>query len=475
MEDNKELVFENSRLKKANTELEGQLEVFKKQIKELQTENENYRNTLAKIPPELVDKEFRPDLQPRSLRFKMATVLYIDVHGLKAIAEAEDSRKKIDQLDQIFIHFDSIAKKHKLQKIRTLGDSYMIAGGVPQKNITNPLDVVLAALEMTHYVEQMETELDVDNPPYWQFKFGIHTGPVTATVRGKKKISYDLTGEAVNISTRMAASSETGHITASDMTHVLVQGYFNCKQTGSIPGRYHGTYELWRIKRIKPGYSEDRKVGLFPNKIFKTRYLLRQFTDLQEVILDKLTKELPTYLYYHDVRHTIDVVNQAELIGIGEGVDDESILLLKTAALFHDVGHTVGYDNHEFFGTEIAREMLPKYNYDKEQIDMICEIIMATQMPPDPKTRLQKIMCDSDLDYLGRRDFIGVSDTLYKELKEQDKIGSLNDWNKLQVKFLGVHSFYTDTSKKLREVNKQAQIDRIKDLIVDDEEEPKVK
>jgi hypothetical protein len=196
--------------------------------------------------------------------------------------------------------------------------------------------------------------------------------------------------------------------------------------------------------------------------------LLRQFTDLQEIILDKLTKELPSFLYYHDVRHTIDVVNQAELIGIGEGVDDESILLLKTAALFHDVGHIVGYDNHEFFGTEIAREMLPNYKYGQDQIDLICEVIMATKMPPNPQTLLQKIICDSDLDYLGRRDFIGVSDTLYKELKEQNKIGTLNDWNKLQVKFLEVHHFYTETSRRLREVNKQSQIDRIQALIIDD-------
>lgn len=464
----KELVFENSKLKKVNTELEGEIEVLNKRLLALQKEVENYKNTLAKLPPELVDKEFRPDLQARSLRFKMATVLYIDVQGFKEIAEKEDSREKIDQLDHIYYEFDQIAEKHKIQKIRTLGDAYMCAGGVPVKNITNPLDVVLAALEMKAFIEKMREEHSNGDGPYWQFKFGLHTGPVTANVRGKKKISYDITGEPVTIATRMAAAAEMDQIYVSDMTHVLVQGYFTCKEAGSIPARYQGHLEMYRIKRIKPAYSEDRKSGLYPNRIFQTRYLLRQFTDLQEVILDKLTKELPSYLYYHDVRHTIDVVNQAELIGIGEGVDDESILLLKTAALFHDVGHTIGYDNHEYFGTQIARDMLKEYNYTDEQIDTICEVIMATKMPPNPQTLLQKIICDSDLDYLGRRDFIGVSDTLYKELKEQNKIGSLNDWNKLQVKFLESHHFYTDTSKRLREVNKQNQIDRIQELIVED-------
>lgn len=466
MGDDKDLIYENSALRKAKNELEGQILVLNRQIIDLQKEVDNYKNTLAKIPPELVDKEFRPDFQARSLRFKMATVLYIDIHGFKEIIAEADSREKIDQLDQILVEFDAITEKHKIQKIRTVGDSYMCAGGVPVKNITNPIDVVLAAMEMKDHIEKMRAKNG--EVAFWDFKLGIHTGPVTATVRGKKKISYDLTGEAVNIATRLASACEQGQIIISDMTHVLVQGYFVCKFHSKVPARYQGFLELYHVNRIKPAYSEDRKTGLYPNKIFNIRYLLRQFTDLQEVILDKLTKELPSYLYYHDVRHTIDVVNQAELIGIGEGVDDESILLLKTAALFHDLGHVVGYDNHEYFGTQIAREMLPNYKYSEDQIDLICDIIMATQMPPKPVTLLQKIICDSDLDYLGRRDFIGVSDTLYKELKEQNKIGTLNDWNKLQVKFLEVHQFYTATSQNLRAVNKKSQIERIKELIVED-------
>jgi len=468
MEDHKELIFEISQLKKDKTELVSENKVLKKQVHDLQREVENYKNTLAKLPPELVEKEYRPDTETRSLRFKMATVLYIDIHGFKEIAATKDSREYIDQLDQIYFEFDQIAKRHKILKIRTLGDSYMCAGGVPEKNITNPLDVVLAALEMKAYTEKYKIEVDNGDGVFWEFKFGIHTGPVTANIRGKKKISYDLTGEPVTIATRLAAAGEVCDLIISDMTHVLVQGYFVCKEIGSIPARYQGNIEMFKIKRIKPAFSEDRKTGLYPNSIFKTRYLLRQFTDLQEVILDRLTVELPSFLYYHDVRHTIDVVNQAEIIGIGEGVDDESILLLKTAALYHDLGHVVGYDNHEFFGTQIAKEMLPKYNYDDDLIDKICEVIMATKMPPDPQTLLQKIICDSDLDYLGRKDFIAVSDTLYKELHEQNKIGSLNDWNKLQVKFLEIHHFYTNTSKSLREVNKQHQIGRIQELIVDD-------
>jgi len=156
-----------------------------------------------------------------------------------------------------------------------------------------------------------------------------------------------------------------------------------------------------------------------------------------------------------------------ELIGWAEGCSDEEILLLKSAALFHDAGHTVAYDNHEHYGTLLAREMLPGFGYTPGQIERICSLIMATQLPPKPKDLLENIMCDSDLDYLGRSDFIPVSNTLFEELKAQNKMKSLNEWNKLQVKFISGHQYFTETARSLREVNKQLQIDRIQSLITD--------
>jgi len=165
------------------------------------------------------------------------------------------------------------------------------------------------------------------------------------------------------------------------------------------------------------------------------------------------------------MKHTIDVVTQAELIGWGEGVTDEEILLLKTAALFHDTGQIHGSKDHEENSCKIAREFLVEYSYSPDHIDRICDIIMATKLPPSPKDLLQMIICDSDLDYLGRSDFIPVSNTLYKELHEQGIIGSINEWNKIQVKFLTSHHFFTNTAKALREVNKKEQVERIMNLI----------
>jgi adenylate cyclase len=126
----------------------------------------------------------------------------------------------------------------------------------------------------------------------------------------------------------------------------------------------------------------------------------------------------------------------------------------------------MSYDDHEYHSALLARQLLPGFNYTKEQIEEICQIIMATKMPPEPKNLLEKIICDADLDYLGRMDFIPVSHTLYEELKLRDKIRSRNEWYKMQLTFISNHQYFTHTAGKLREVNKQMQINRIKQMIL---------
>ena len=457
-------------LLKENKELSEQITDLNKENQKLRDTKEHYEQILAQIPAEAIPKDVKPSVKKRHLRFKMATVLYIDIQGFHEIARQKGSSKVIDELDEIFFAFDEVVHKHNIQKIKTIGDTYMCAGGVPVKNITNPVDVVLAAMEMREYLKSLKIRYENNGRQFWALKMGIHTGSVTATVHGKKKLSYDIKGDTVNIASRIASAGETGQINMSIMTNELVKEFFSCEYNGKIPVKYQGVMEVYKLKRLKPAFAEDRKTGVVPSEIFNTKYKLRQFTDLQEFILDKLEKELPGDLHYHNVKHTIDVVNQVELIGYGEGVDDHSILLLKTAGLFHDAGHTINYDDHEYYGTQIARRILPSYNYNEKEIERISGLIMSTKLPPQPRDLLERIMCDSDLDYLGRSDFIPVSNTLYEEMRAQGKIDSINEWNKIQLKFLSSHQFFTETANKLREVNKQKQIERIKKLIVDEVE-----
>ena len=463
-----ELIYKNSRLEQELSQAKQQIDELKAAYDKALGEIDRLEGIIAVLPKDVLPQDITIDTETgaRLLRFKMATVMYVDMRGYKTNSNEPRTQSGVDELDQIIIHFAEIAAQHNLQIIKTIGDAFMCVGGIPEKNITNPVDVVMSAMEMVRYTKQLRTTCGDDNK-FWELRIGIHTGPVIATVSGKKKFSYDIKGETVNIATRMAAAAEHDKINVSVYTYELVREYFVTDYNGVTPVKYHGDLEMYYVRRLRPALSVNKKVGEFPNDIFKIKYALRQFTDLQEAILDKLERELPKTLHYHNYKHTIDVVNQAELIGLGEGLDDSDILILKTAALFHDSGHIIGYENHEFYSTQFAREILPKWHYNEEQIEKICTIIMATKLPPNPHNLLEKVICDADLDYLGRSDFIPISNSLYDELKAQGKDIDINTWNKNQVKFLSSHQYFTNTAQRLREEAKEYQIERLKKLIVD--------
>lgn len=451
-----------AKLARQNQDLEEHLKKLERQRDALLNENERFRILLEKHKL----ATGRTEEEERSLKFTMVTVLFADIHGFSKLVEEMDSSQVMDELDEILFEFDAIVKRYHIEKIKTIGDTYMCAGGIPTKNITNPVDVVMAAVEMRNYLNKYEASKR-GTEKIWELKIGVHTGPVTATLSGKKKISYDIKGETVNTASRIEAVSEEGSILISAMTYELVKEFFSCNYFGKLPVKYTGDLPMYQVSGLLPELSVDG-LGIEPNKAFRTKFGLIQFTDIQEVILDKLEKELPDFLHYHNVKHTVDVVTEVELIGWAEGCNDEEILLLKTAGLFHDVGFTVAYDEHEYNGSIIARQMLPAYGYSEEQIERICQIILSTKLPPKPTNLLEEIICDSDLDYLGRVDFIPVSNTLFEELKAQNKITKLNDWNKMQVKFISGHQYFTATARSLREVNKQLQIERIQSLITAD-------
>jgi adenylate cyclase len=462
---NEELLKRIARLVKQNQELEDNVRILEKLNDRLTRENEKIKTFNSKFHPESAVETKEGEKKESSLKFNIATVLFADIRGFSRLVDGMNSSSVIDELDEILVEFDHIVSKFKIEKIKTIGDTFMCAGGIPVRNITNPIDVVMAAIEMKSFLEKYESEKR-GTDRLWELKIGIHTGPVTATVSGKRKVSYDIKGDTVNTASRIETVSDFGTILISIMTYELVKEFFDCEYFGKLPVKYKGDLQMFKLTGLKSQLSFNGE-GIMPNDAFRIKFALIQFTDIQEIILDKLEKELPDHLYYHNVKHTVDVVTEVELIGWGEGCSDEEILLLKTAGLFHDAGHTVAYDNHEFFSAQIAKEMLPKYNYTPGQIERICSLIMATRLPPQPSDLLESIICDSDLDYLGRSDFIPVSDTLYEELRAQDKMKSLNDWNRLQVKFISGHQYFTKTARSLREVNKQLQIERIQSLIKD--------
>lgn len=179
----------------------------------------------------------------------------------------------------------------------------------------------------------------------------------------------------------------------------------------------------------------------------------------------KLKEGLSPNLYYHGVHHTIDVLAALTHISKNENIGGEQLILLKTAALLHDSGFTETYTNHEEAGCRITRQILPDYGYSAQDIEIICGMIMATKIPQTPDNKLEEIICDADLDYLGRDDFYPISHSLFKELVFRGVLTDENEWNKIQIKFLSHHQYFTATCQNQREANKQQRIEEIKKIV----------
>lgn len=178
-----------------------------------------------------------------------------------------------------------------------------------------------------------------------------------------------------------------------------------------------------------------------------------------------LTRDLPSNLYYHGLHHTIDVLQSAELIAKHEHVTDEELLLLKIAVLYHDAGFTKVYKNHEEVGCEMVRRDLPKFGFNSAEIEQICGMIMATKIPQSPKNKLEYIIADADLEYLGTDDFWRIGNTLFEEIKLYLNVESERQWNIIQLNFLKSHQYHTNFCKQNREPLKAKHLKEVQKIV----------
>jgi adenylate cyclase len=431
-------------------------EIIQERTEALIKEKEKTENLLANILPKKTSDELKAKGKVTSSKFKMVTVLFADIEGFTKIAEQMNPDKLIDELDHFYFHFDSVVEKYNIEKIKTIGDAYMAAGGIPVKNRTNPVEVILAAMEM----QQFMMELKDNKADIWDLRIGMHTGSVIAGVVGQKKFSYDIWGDTVNIASRMESSGKIGKINISASTYHLVKEFFDFEFRGKMPVKYKGDIAMYFVNGIKPELAEED--GRTPNTKFLTQIQFLRLLDMEEYIMDRMHKELSDKLFYHNIQHTGHVYRQVELLGQGEEVSQEDMLLLRSAALLHDMGYIETYDEHESRSVEYAREILPLYRFKEDHIDAICKLIMATKLPPGPSNLLEKIICDANLDHLGRADFLIQSDRLFQEYLQYKKIKTKKEWNLKQVELLENHEFFTETARKLQEISKEQQIENIR-------------
>ncbi|MEL6590222.1 MAG: HD domain-containing protein [Bacteroidota bacterium] len=189
------------------------------------------------------------------------------------------------------------------------------------------------------------------------------------------------------------------------------------------------------------------------------------FNAAKSYILGRLDQELPLNLYYHSPQHTRDVFEAATEIARHEEIGGEELILLQTAALYHDCGFLITYQNHEIVGCQLVTKVLPGFGYSEAQIQRICEMIMATRIPQSPQDHLGEILCDADLYYLGTQDFYQIGNGLYREFLEHGIVSNDEAWNRLQLSFLQNHEYFTQTAINLRKPQKHVHLMQVKELV----------
>ena len=191
---------------------------------------------------------------------------------------------------------------------------------------------------------------------------------------------------------------------------------------------------------------------------------MKGYYRLRKAVSKKLLTELPDEAYYHGVEHTMDVLESSQPYLTAENVRGEEAKILRIGILFHDIGYTVSKSDHENASVDIARHMMAEFGFSEEHFQVVKGLILATRVPQNPKNKLERIICDADLDYLGRSRYYEKSGLLYKELKAFSQISSEEEWIERQIAFLESHRYFTDYARKNRKPGKLKRIEELKAL-----------
>lgn len=222
--------------------------VFLRQRVRIKKEHARSEGLLLNILPEEVAEELKAHGEAEARHFDHVTVLFTDFKGFTAMSETLSPQELVRDLNECFSAFDRICEKHGIEKIKTIGDAYMAAGGLPTPNTTHASDVIRAAFEMRDFIAQGKAQKVAAGLPFFEIRIGIHTGPVVAGIVGVKKFSYDIWGDTVNTASRMESSGEVGQINISDSTYELVKDKFTCTHRGKVAAKGKGEIDMYFVE-----------------------------------------------------------------------------------------------------------------------------------------------------------------------------------------------------------------------------------
>ncbi len=441
--------------------IQAKIEVYKS----LFYKDQRIAQLLGNILPRTVLEDLNNHGKFSPKRIDKGVVLFTDFVDFSMKAKSIKPLKLVKRLEYYFTRFDEITERYKLEKIKTIGDAYMALAGVTETNEEPIVRACLAALEMRDFIRNEKEVAKALKRDFWEIRIGIHAGTFVAGIIGSTRYSFDVWGDTVNIAARAQQLSEIDAITVTEEIRNDCDSLFDLTSIGNVPIKKRGgTMNLYTLQGLKKEHSLYND-GKLANVALRKRCTIASvdFEHMRNDIINRLKSNLPEELVYHDLYHTLNVEKSSLRIARLEGLNEEEIMLLRTAVLYHDCGFIFTYHRNELHGVRMMEQSLPKYGYDETQINTIRSMILATSSGVEPVNLLEQIICDADHDYLGRADYFMVAKKLREELETYGTQLSEEEWLNFQLGYLEKeHQFYTATSKNIRERGKQNRISELK-------------
>jgi adenylate cyclase len=372
-----------------------------------------------------------------------ATILFSDIRGFTSMSETMAPNEVVETLNDYFNLMIEIIFKYNGTLDKIIGDALMVIYGAPNSTEQDTENAVLTAIEMQEKLIQFNQDRIINLKQPIKIGIGINRGKViSGNIGSKQQMNFTVIGDSVNLASRLCSVAAADEIIVSDTVWKNVKHLKSFKSKKLTPVKVKGKVKPIEIREIQYNRPEF------------------QYDLACEKIEQFLLLNLPQQHTYHTIEHIRDVVLQSERIAKKEKIDKSVIQDIKLAAWLHDVGYIWEPQRHEARGAEYATAILNEMKFPKSKISLITGMIMATKIPQSPKNHYEQIICDADLDYLGRDDYDTNSNNLLQEIELVKKL-TPKEWLQIQEKFLKAHVYFTTTSQKLRNQNKNTVLNKI--------------